>query len=187
MIRKVAKPRALTQMREALRQVVREVDRELPRLFASGIQLRLLGVPDVVAALIGAMHRRGVQPSTIYAVALLLKMVCVWLCSRQSRATRAYIAPDSLAGWPLICQHCNQTTNERKRDNLARRLRGTDEDKYMMREEKNALVSACLSSLHEVQHTIQSTSGVCWMDFTDHLIVALLLLGSLLDNRRSAS
>ena len=98
MVRKVATPRALTQLKEGLRQVVREVDKEMPRLFARGVQLRLLVVPEVVSALVKAMQRRGVQASTIYPIALLLKKVCVWLCTRQSRATKTYIAPDTMTG-----------------------------------------------------------------------------------------
>ena len=177
MVRKVATQRALFQMREGLRQIVREVDKELPRLFSGGVQVRLLVVPDVVSALVGSMQRRGVRASTVYPVALLLKKVCVWLCSRQSRATRQYVAPDSLPGWPLICQHCNETTKERKRDHIARRLRGTDEDKWMTTEEKNVLLSACLRVLHGIQQNPPDSFGASWTEYTDHLVVALLLLG----------
>lgn len=177
MIRKIATPQALAQLRQGLRQVIREVAREVPDLFAAGVQLRLLVVPDVVAALIGAMQRRGVRAATIYAPALLLKKVCVWLCSRQSRATKTYIAPDTLPGWGLICHHCSSTTKERKKDNLARRLRGTDDDKWMNSDEKNKLLSACLARLHGIQQQHDTVGIFDSTAFTDHLIVALLLLG----------
>ena len=178
MVRKVATVSAIQQMREGVRQVVREVDREMPRLFAGGVQLRLLVVPDVVTALMNAMQGRGVQASTMYPVALLLKKVCVWLCSRQSRATKQYIAPDTLPGWPLICHWCSLTTEKRKRDHLSRGVRGKDEHKWMKSHEKNQLLSACLAKLHEVQQTAtESNWGVSWTDFTDNLVVALLMLG----------
>ena len=48
MLRKVASPDAVAQQREAVRQLVREADVEMPGLFASGVQLRLLVVPDAV-------------------------------------------------------------------------------------------------------------------------------------------
>ena len=93
MLRKVASPDALAQ-REAVRQLVREADVEMPALFTNGVQLRSLVLPDVVKAVISAMHQRQVCASTIYARVLLLKKIAVWMCSRQSRLTQKYIAPE---------------------------------------------------------------------------------------------
>ena len=175
MLRKVASPDAVAQQREAVRQLVREADVEMPALFAHGVQLRSLVLPDVVKAVISAMHQRKVCASTIYARALLLKKVAVWMCSRQSRLTQKYIAPDTLPAWPLIAHHCSSATVERKRDHLSRRLRGTDDHKWMTGEEKNKLLGACLAKLHELQQP--SAAYIDTREYTDHFIVALLLLG----------
>ena len=177
MIRKVATPAALTVLRQQVRQLVRDVAKALPELFAGGVHLRLVVVPAVVSALVAAMEARGVQAATVYATALLLKKVCVWLCSRQSRATKQYIAPDTLPGWPVICHHCTATTRERKRVHKSRRLRNADKDKWMTTTEKNTLLSACLRVLDDIRrNTTEETFGIS-SDFTDHLVVALLLLG----------
>ena len=175
MLRKVASPEAINQQREAVRQLVREADVEQPGLFNIGIQLRLLVLPDVVKAVITAMQKRKVCASTIYARALLLKKIAVWMCSRQSRLTQKYIAPDTLPAWPLIAHHCSSTTAERKRDHLSRRLRGKDDHKWMTSEEKNKLLTACLAKLHELQQP--TALYLNSRDYTDHFIVALLLLG----------
>ena len=175
MLRKVASPDAVAQQREAVRQLVREADVEMPGLFTGGVQLRLLVVPDAVKAVITAMQKRKVCASTIYARALLLKKIAVWMCSRQSRLTQKYIAPDTLPAWPLIAHHCSSTTVERKRDHLSRRLRGTDDHKWMTTEEKNKLLTACLAKLHELQQP--TAAYLDSREYTDHLIVALLLLG----------
>ena len=50
MLRKVASPDAVVQQRDAVRQLVREADVEIPALFAHGVQLRSLVLPDVVKA-----------------------------------------------------------------------------------------------------------------------------------------
>ena len=55
MLRKVATPEAIAQQREAVRQLVREANVEVPALLTAGIQLRLLVVPKVVKAVITAM------------------------------------------------------------------------------------------------------------------------------------
>ena len=175
MLRKVASPDAVAQQREAVRQLVREADVEMPALFAHGVQLRSLVLPDVVKAVITAMQQRQVCASTIYARALLLKKVAVWMCSRQSRLTQKYIAPDTLPAWPLIAHHCSSATVERKRDHLSRRLRGTDDHKWMTSDEKNQLLGACLAKLHELQQP--SAAYIDTREYTDHFIVALLLLG----------
>ena len=175
MLRKVASPDAVAQQREAVRQLVREADVEMPALFTHGIQLRTLVLPDVVKAVITAMQQRKVCASTIYARALLLKKIAVWMCSRQSRLTQKYIAPDTLPAWPLIAHHCSSTTIERKRDHLSRRLRGTDDHKWMTSDEKNKLLGACLAKLHELQQP--SAAYIDSREYTDHFIVALLLLG----------
>jgi hypothetical protein len=175
MLRKVATLEAVAQQQEALRQLVREADVEMPNLFNDGIQLRQLVLPDVVKAVITAMQQRKVCASTMYARALLLKKIAVWMCSRQSRLTQKYIAPDTLPAWPLIAHHCSSTTAERKRDHLSRRLRGTDDHKWMTTEEKNKLLSACLQKLYEMQQP--DVSSLDSREYTDHFIVALLLLG----------
>ena len=53
------------------------------------------------------MQKRKVCASTVYARALLLKKIAVWMCSRQSRLTQKYITPDTLPAWPLIAHHCS--------------------------------------------------------------------------------
>lgn len=70
MLRKVASEKALMQLREGLRQVVREADREVPTLFAAGVQLRLLVLPNVVSAVLASVQRRGRRAATLYPVAL---------------------------------------------------------------------------------------------------------------------
>ena len=176
MARKRATPAAITQTRQAVRQLVRDAADALPDLFASGVHLRLLVVPDVVTALFRAMEERRVQASTVYPVALLLKKICAFLCRRMSLTTKAYIAPETLPGWAILCDRC-YSTKERKSSHLARRLRGKGEDKWMRSDEKNRLLSACLAKLHETQQKPPDSFGASWTDFTDHLIVALLLLG----------
>ena len=121
------------------------------------------------------MQKRKISASTIYARALLLKKIAVWMCSRQSRLTQKYIAPDTLPSWPLIAHHCSNTTAERKRDHLSRRLRGTEDHKWMTSEEKNKLLSACLAKLHELQQP--TALYLDSREYTNHFIVALLLLG----------
>ena len=113
------------------------------------------------------MQQRKMCASTIYARALLLKKIAVWMCSRQSRLTQKHIAPDTLPAWLLIAHHCSSATVERKRDLLSRRLRGTDDHKWMTSDEKN--------KLHELQQP--SAAYIDTREYTDHFIVAHLLLG----------
>ena len=48
----------------------------------------------------------------------------------------------------------------------------------MTSDEKNVLLSACLRVLHETRQNLPMMNfGISFSDYTDHLIVALLLLG----------
>lgn len=194
MLRKATTLSALEQEKEHLHHIVRQIDAELPLLFRNGVQLQLLVVPDTVNKLVSAMQRRGVASGTVYPVALLLKKVCVWMCSRQSRVTGQWVSPQTTLpqSWALLCQLCTDTTKQRKRDTHAKRLRGADEHKWMQEAEVKLLLKACLERMATVQREVGDVSGLPARegnpplppsppldasDYTDHLIVAVLLLG----------
>ena len=106
MLRKVATPEAVAQQQEALRQLVREADVEMPSLFNDGIQLRQLVLPDVVKTAITAMQQRKVCV-TMMSVLVYASVVriAVWDGCRQS------LLLDKLCRIGMATCHCGCHVN----------------------------------------------------------------------------
>ena len=166
-----------------LRLLFVEADGALPSLFDGGLHLRLLVVPEVVDAVMESMQQRGLKPCSTKPAALLLKLVGRYLCARQSKAAGTLVEPhEALAGWSLIVHHCKTTNAETKRYYRRKQIRGEDDDKHMTTAEKNLVLSRCLAVLQRMREERGAEAGgtLSWderMEFTDHLVVALLLLG----------
>ena len=104
--------------------------------------LRQLTQESVVAPLLAELKAR-VQAERVYQLALLLKKVCLYLCARQSAASRLFIAPTSLSGWTSIIGIGYDSGKKRK---LRQRDRMVLEEpaEAMTPEELRTLTKACL-------------------------------------------
>lgn len=174
--RRPATPKAALQAMTLLRGVVRDASAACPSLFANGLHLRALIAPEVVEGVVRQMSERDLQPGSIYPVALLLKKVAQWMCSRQSRLTRAFVSPDSLDAWGVIAQHCYSSTVDRKRQTRHKRNRGEGEDEWMRAEETQQLLGHCLTVFNDLMKRGRIEQDDARL-YTDHLIVALLVIG----------
>ena len=69
---------------------------------------------DTVKSLTAHFEQRKIGPARVYVLALLLKKICVYLCSRQSTTSMLYISPQTLPSWSLIDHHCHQSSKKKK-------------------------------------------------------------------------
>ena len=156
-----------------------EADSALPQLLDDGLHLRLLLVPDVVKAVMESMERRGLRPCTLKPMAQTLKRVALYLCYRQSLAAGTFVDPqDVLPGWSLVLHWLRKAGGDAKVDERRRALSAEYEQKSMTAPEKSVVLERCLAVLHAAEQ--EGRTDLLWterMDYTDHLVVALLLLG----------
>ena len=156
-----------------------EADSALPQLLDDGLHLRLLLVPDVVKAVMESMERRGLRPCTLKPMAQTLKRVALYLCYRQSLAAGTFVDPqDVLPGWSLVLHWLRKAGGDAKVDERRRVLSADYEQKSMTAPEKSVVLERCLAVLHAAEQ--EGRTDLLWterMDYTDHLVVALLLLG----------
>ena len=104
---------------------------------------------DSIRAVMSHLEQRRVGPARIYALSLLLKKVCVYLCSKQSSTSMLYIAPQTLPSWQLIDSHCNHSSRKRKLRQRDRLVLHTSQA-TITSEELAVVVRGCLAVLAEV-------------------------------------
>ena len=184
------------QTRTKLRQVVQRVAVLMPELMGgSELKLNRLIHRDVVQALIDDMVRCELKAGSQYPVGLLLKKVAIWLSCTRTRQAHSLFTPDQMFpdAWALINRLCRTTTRQRKRDSRAKKIRGRDQEESMSSAEMSVVLSACLRVLQRMQvdgrerelssSSSSSSSSPSTLsederkEFTDHLIVALFILG----------
>jgi hypothetical protein len=69
---------------------------------------------DKVQKLFEIVRKRGVGAGRIHALSLLLKKVCVFICSSQSLKTNMCIMPQSIPSYCLLESICEESGKERK-------------------------------------------------------------------------
>ena len=116
---------------------------------ADRVSLSSLVEVDSIKAIMSQLEQRRVGPARVYALSLLLKKVCVYLCSRQSSASMMYISPQTLPSWQLIDSYCNQSSRKRKLRQRDRLVLHTSQT-MMTAEELMTVVRGCLSVLDQV-------------------------------------
>ena len=146
----------LTPIRLSLRLLLNVVASVVPRAGVDSARVSLSALVEVasIQAVMAELEQRRVGPAHLRAP-LLLKKVCVYLCSRQSRASMLYISPQTLPSWQLIDSYCNQASRKRKlrqRDRLALHT----SQATMTAGELATVVRGCLSVLDAV---MQKWSG----------------------------
>ncbi len=147
---------------------------------ADRVSLSTLVEVDSIKAIMAQLEQRRVGPARIYALSLLLKKVCVYLCSRQSSASMLYISPQTLPSWQLIDSYCNQSSRKRKLRQRDRLVLHTSQA-TMTAEELTTVVRGCLSVLDDVMRKKEETGtlGLLKSDakrFTEYFITVCFAL-----------
>ena len=183
--RRMTTEKQLAPIRLNLRFLLNTVNALVPRADANQppVSLSSLVGVDSVKAVMSHLEQRGVGPARIYALSLLLKKVCVYLCSKQSSTSMLYISPQTLPSWQLIDSFCNHSSRKRKlrqRDRLVLHTSQTT----MTSEELTVVVRGCLAVLDEVMKktTVDDADGAFGMlkgdarRFTECFITVLFAL-----------
>ena len=149
--RRMTTEKQLAPIRLNLRFLLNTVNALVPRSDAEQppVSLSSLVQVDSVKAIMSHLEQRKVGPARVYALSLLLKKVCVYLCSKQSSTSMLYISPQTLPSWQLIDSYCNHSSRKRKlrqRDRLVLHTSQTT----MTSEELAVVVRGCLAVLSEV-------------------------------------
>ena len=147
--RRMTTEQQLGPIRLNLRFLLNAVGSIAPRSPADAVSLSTVVETNSIQAIMAQLEQRRVGPARIYALSLLLKKVCVYLCSRQSSASMLYISPQTLPSWQLIDSYCNQSSRKRKlrqRDRLVLHTSQTT----MTAEELTLVVRGCLAVLDAV-------------------------------------
>jgi hypothetical protein len=144
------------------------------------VSLSTLVEVDSIKAIMARLEQRRVGPARIYALSLLLKKVCVYLCSRQSSASMLYISPQTLPSWQLIDSYCNQSSRKRKLRQRDRMVLHTSQT-MMTAAELTTVVRGCLVVLDEVMQrsTLSEALGLLKSDarrFTEYFITVCFAL-----------
>jgi hypothetical protein len=146
---------------------------------ADRVSLSTLVEVDSIKAIMAQLEQRRVGPARIYALSLLLKKVCVYLCSRQSSASMLYISPQTLPSWQLIDSYCNQSSRKRKLRQRDRLVLHTSQA-TMTAKELTTVVRGCLSVLDAVmQKEEEGQLGLLKSDarrFTEYFITVCFAL-----------
>ena len=147
---------------------------------ADHVSISTLVEVDSIKAIMTQLEQRRVGPARIYALSLLLKKVCVYLCSRQSSASMLYISPQTLPSWQLIDSYCNQSSRKRKLRQRDRLVLHTSQA-TMTAEELTTVVRGCLSVLEAVMRKKEETGtiGLLKSDakrFTEYFITVCFAL-----------
>lgn len=139
---------------------------------------------DVVQRLMDAVKGRDVGPARIHAIALLVKKIVIFLCSKQSLATRHFIAPQTVASFQFIDGLCDEASKRRKmmqQDRTVLQIAATKdcrtsdkrpkEMQSLSTEDMRALVEGCLNYLRSDSTTANG--------YVNHLITLsfVILLG----------
>jgi hypothetical protein len=111
--RRLTTDKQVTPVRQNLRHLFTMVS-ELQSIDIADLTLSSLTKLETVKAIMHRLEQRQVGPARIHALVLLLKKICVYLCSMQSNATMLYISPQTMPSWHLIDSHCSQATKKRK-------------------------------------------------------------------------
>ena len=147
--RRMTTEQQLGPMRLNLRFLLNAVGSIAPRSPTDAVSLSTVVEMNSIQAIMAQLEQRRAGPARIYALSLLLKKVCVYLCSRQSSASMLYISPQTLPSWQLIDSYCNQSSRKRKLRQRDRLVLHTSQS-TMTAEELTLVVRGCLAVLDGV-------------------------------------
>jgi hypothetical protein len=154
---------------------------------ADTIQMIVFTRLDLVQQLMECIKGRGVGAGRIYALVLLMKKIVIFLCSKQSLATRHHIPPQTVASFQYIDSLCDEMSRQKKMNRedrsvlqltASRDCRTSDQlPKALVSltvDDMRHLVERCLSQLKASVSTKDAATR-----YTAHLITVsfVLLLG----------